>query len=355
MSTISGATPAAVVLQQGGVKPSKSDGPFGGMLEEAMDVERPAVAEADPEVSELIGFLDHLALRPKPRPTVQMGLESLAFAGLGVSESPGRLGKKAEGILGAIAEKTLGERTIPKLKKVVQPAVNRRSQAALQGARAKMANEGLERVSNDAARHDVDSLIAEAPVDLAEAAPKIVNAAANAEVVDGLAEGDPATGDFTNGESEGEGEAESRAGGESREARLSLERTWAEREQRWTQAMEHVDRTVRIAEDQTLRVRVDSELALEVALKGAGVEVMLEGSRQAIESMGDVKGDLQDALSQGGSQLGGFETRHSDLSEWDEESRKQQRRGDGTGDVHDAHGGLVSRVVRRGQLVDTVA
>jgi hypothetical protein len=176
-----------------------------------------------------------------------------------------------------------------------------------------------------------------------------VMTAENAEIV---VDGEVANQEFSSGDSDGEADGNP-AGSESREARLQLDTLTNEKlEQRWNQAIEHMDRTVRMADDQTLRVRVDSELALEVALKGAGVDVMLEGSRQAIESMGDVKGDLKDALSQGGSELGGFESRHSDLSEWDE---RQQRQGADSGESSDAQGGLVSRIVRRGQLVDTVA
>ena len=90
-----------------------------------------------------------------------------------------------------------------------------------------------------------------------------------------------------------------------------------------------------------VRVRVDSDLNVEVSREAKGIGVLLEGAVEAVESLRNIGDELRDSLAQGGFDLSSFESRHRDegqgeqasttadsnASESDEEPERRVRRG----------------------------
>ena len=313
--------------------PSEGSGGWGPAPAFDVDAARPAWMLGDVP---LRGDVDPLA-------TLAAGLEALLT---GSSSSKGRGSSRGENM------DPRHEVTRPSLARLrgPEPALRR----AFRQGRSAAARVGLQRAQEQAQDVDVElETVGEALQ--TPAAPASLSATQAGP--DLGVDFDPSTADLLGGEGNSEGEEGGESGSESPDAGVERPSLTGERlEQRWAEAMQHMDRTVRVAEDQTLRVRLDSDLALEVALRGAGVDVVLEGSRQALESMGDLKSELSAELGDGEGHLGEFEARERDLSGWDERSdRERQSRGDEIGQTRDANGGLTSRILKRGQLVETVA
>jgi hypothetical protein len=64
-----------------------------------------------------------------------------------------------------------------------------------------------------------------------------------------------------------------------------------------------------VSADRAVRVQVDEQLAVEVRPREEGVEVVLEGTRDAIEPLADLRPELERHLEDAGSQLSHFERR----------------------------------------------
>jgi hypothetical protein len=96
-------------------------------------------------------------------------------------------------------------------------------------------------------------------------------------------------------------------------------------------------------------VNVDADLTVRVAMSDEGVEVMVEGSTEAIEPLRDLESDLRDALKQDGQDLMEFSAR--------ERSERDEAEEDGS------QGGFVKTETKknnrapvgRGQLLNAVA
>jgi hypothetical protein len=61
--------------------------------------------------------------------------------------------------------------------------------------------------------------------------------------------------------------------------------------------------------ERAIRVEVDSELAIEVAVGPEGVEVLVDGTTKALESLEDLDTELDRALREGGGDLHSFQQR----------------------------------------------
>jgi hypothetical protein len=108
---------------------------------------------------------------------------------------------------------------------------------------------------------------------------------------------------------------------------------------------------------ETVRVEVDADLAVEVAVQETGVEVTLEGTREALRPLREGEGELKAALSDSGSDLLSYEQRerqHARKSAQDlrNEAELKGRRGDrGSRDEPASP----RRPVGQGSLINVVA
>jgi hypothetical protein len=62
-------------------------------------------------------------------------------------------------------------------------------------------------------------------------------------------------------------------------------------------------------DDGTIRVELDSDLAVEVSTDGQGIEVVVEGSKDAIDPLRDLGPEMENALAQSGFSHDGFHAR----------------------------------------------
>ena len=101
--------------------------------------------------------------------------------------------------------------------------------------------------------------------------------------------------------------------------------------------------------EQTVRVEVDQDMAVEVTMTDDGVDVVLDGNRSTLNTMKGAESEMERALRDSGHELSSFSERDRETGE--QKRRMNQRRGRFSKQV-DPEG---LKTVRRGTYVNTVA